>query len=71
MSQPSAIEFLDTVRNLLIKHRRDWKRIAYHADVSEQWMGLITSHKSQNPGYGTLMRTYNALMDIEAEEATE
>lgn len=67
MTQPSATEFLETIRSLLTKHRSEWKKIAYLANVSEQWMGLVISNKARNPGYATLLRTYKVLCEIEAE----
>lgn len=67
MEHPTPYEFLPLIKTLLEKHKADWKRVAYYANVSVPWLNLIASEKIDNPGFLTLLRTYQALTVIERE----
>jgi transcriptional regulator with XRE-family HTH domain len=46
----------DEVREMLLKHRGDWRRIADEAGISRSWISQFCRHLIPNPGYVTLTK---------------
>ena len=61
MSTPLDIE----VRQLLEERRGDWPRIAEAANVSHSWISQFVRDKIPNPGYATLTKIRQQLVQPE------